>query len=492
MVVLPLTLEGRLAGVFKLYAAETGFFDEEEMTLLTEMAGDISFAMDHLKKEERLHYLAFFDAVTGLPNRSLFLDRVDQRLGTFQNSSRVLSVVILDLERFSSINESLGRQAGDSVLRQLAERLKHMLAETDILAHLSSDHFALAISHEEESTDIAHTLEKILVGIQGRPFLIAGQELRISARAGASSYPMDGRDTDSLLRNAEIALKKAKLSWDKHLYYAPEFNARVTEKLKLETKLRRALEEEQLILYYQPKIDLESGHISGLEALMRWRDPENGLVPPLSFIPLLEETRMILDAGRWALGKAISDFKKWQSLGLNPPKIAVNVSPIQLRQKDFVSMVASALHHAGNVSIGLELEITESVIMQDIEQNIEKLRVIRDMNVEVAIDDFGTGYSSLSYIAKLPVSVLKVDRAFIINMTTNPDDLNIVSAIISLAHSLHLRVIAEGVETEEQADLLRMLKCDEMQGYLFSPGVTPDRIEQFLRERKSLPAAGNR
>jgi diguanylate cyclase (GGDEF)-like protein len=491
MVVLPLILGGKLAGIFMLYAAETGFFDEEEMTLLIEMAGDISFAMDHLKKEERLHYLAFFDAVTGLPNRSLFLDRVDQRISTFQDSSRVLSVVILDLERFSSINESLGHQAGDNLLRQLAHRLKRMLVETDILAHLSSDHFALAISHEEESTDIAHVLERILSGIQERPFLIDGQELRVAARAGASSYPLDGRDTDSLLRNAETALKKAKVSWDKHLYYAPEFNARVTEKLKLETKLRRALEEEQLILHYQPKIDLESGHISGLEALMRWQDPENGLVPPLSFIPLLEETRMILDAGRWALGKAISDFKKWQALGLNPPKIAVNVSPIQLRQKDFVSMVASALHHAGNVAIGLELEITESVIMQDIEKNIEKLRVIRDMNVEVAIDDFGTGYSSLSYIAKLPVSVLKVDRAFIINMTSNPDDLNIVSAIISLAHSLHLRVIAEGVETDEQADLLRMLKCDEMQGYLFSPGVNTTRIEQFLREKKSLSGAYN-
>jgi diguanylate cyclase (GGDEF)-like protein len=490
MVVLPLVLGRHLVGIFMLYAAETGFFDEEEITLLTEMAGDISFAMDHLKKEERLHYLAFFNAVTGLPNRSLFLDRVDQRISTFQGSSRALSVVILDLERFSSINESLGHQAGDSLLRQLAQRLKRMLTETDILAHLSSDHFALAISHEEESTDIAHVLERILSGIQERPFLIDGQELRISARAGASSYPLDGRDTDSLLRNAETALKKAKLSWDKHLYYAPEFNARVTEKLRLETKLRRALEEEQLILHYQPKIDLESGHISGLEALMRWQDPENGLVPPLSFIPLLEETRMILDAGRWALGKAISDFKKWQALGLNPPKIAVNVSPIQLRQKDFVSMVASALHQAGNVAIGLELEITESVIMQDIEKNIEKLRVIRDMNVEVAIDDFGTGYSSLSYIAKLPVSVLKVDRAFIINMTTNPDDLNIVSAIISLAHSLHLRVIAEGVETDEQADLLRMLKCDEMQGYLFSPGVAANRVEQFLREKKALPGSG--
>ena len=488
MVVLPLTLGGQLVGIFMLYAAETGFFDEEEMALLTEMAGDISFAMDHLKKEERLNYLAFFDAVTDLPNRSLFLDRVDQRISTLQGDSEALSVVILDLERFSSINESLGHQAGDNLLRQLAQRLKQMLAETDILAHLSSDHFAIAISHEEESIDIAHVLEKILFGIQDLPFLVGEQELRVSARAGTSSYPADGLDTDTLLRNAETALKKAKLSWNKHLYYAPEFNARVTEKLKLETKLRRALEQEQLVLHYQPKIDLESGHISGLEALMRWKDPENGLVPPLSFIPLLEETRMILDAGRWALGKAISDSAKWQALGLNPPKIAVNVSPIQLRQKDFVSMVAGVLNNAGNVPIGLELEITESVIMQDIETNIEKLRIIRDMNIEVAIDDFGTGYSSLSYIAKLPVNVIKIDRAFIINMTTNPDDLNIVSAIISLAHSLNLRVIAEGVETDEQADLLRMLKCDEIQGYLFSPAVTADRIEQFLREKKSLPS----
>ncbi|ARO87491.1 diguanylate cyclase [Nitrosospira lacus] len=487
-VALPLILDDQLVGTFVLYAPETEFFDEEEMTLLTEMAGDISFAMDHLKKEERINYLAFFDAVTDLPNRALFLDRVNQRINTIHHDHKAISVIVLDLERFSNVNESLGHQAGDSLLCQLAHRLKQVLAETDILARLSADYFAVAITHEQESTDIAHVLEKILFGIQHQPFLIDGHELRISARAGTSSYPADGQDTDTLLRNAETALKKAKLSCDKHLFYAPEFNTRVTEKLKLETKLRRALEQEQLVLHYQPKIDLASGQISGLEALMRWKDPDNGLVPPVDFIPLLEETRMILEAGRWALGKAISDSKKWEGMGLNPPKVAVNVSPVQLRQKDFVGMVTSVINGAQKVTIGLELEITESVIMQDIEANIQKLRIIRDMDIEVAIDDFGTGYSSLSYIAKLPVNVLKIDRAFITNMTTNRDDLSIVSAIISLAHSLNLRVIAEGVETTEQADLLRLLKCNEMQGYLFSPGVPAEKIEEFLRQKKSFPA----
>jgi diguanylate cyclase (GGDEF)-like protein len=486
MVVLPLTIDGNVVGMFALYAPEAGFFDEEEMALLNEMAGDISFAMDHLKKVERINYLAFFDAVTNLPNRALFLDRAEQRIRTTDHNREVLSVIILDLERFSSINESLGHQAGDSLLRQLAQRLKRLLGETNLLAHLSADYFAIATTHEGEGTSIAHILDNILLGIQSQPFLIGGQDLHVSARAGTSSYPCDGQDADTLLRQAETALKRAKISRDKHQFYAPEFNARITEKLKLETKLRQALEQEQLVLHYQPKINLRTGKISGLEALMRWRDPEIGLIPPLSFIPLLEETRMILDAGRWALRRAISDYRKWQNMGLNPPKIAVNVSPIQLQQSDFVDMVASVLNAEQNVEIGLEFEITESVIMQDIEANIQKLKRIRDMNIEIAIDDFGTGYSSLSYIAKLPVNVLKIDRAFIINMTANPDDFTIVSAIISLAHSLHLQVIAEGVETHEQAALLRALECDEMQGYLFSPGVTADKVEELLRQNKSL------
>lgn len=487
MAILPLVLDGQLVGTLALYTPETGFFDEEEITLLIEMAGDISFAMDHLKKEERINYLAFFNAVTELPNRALFLDRVDQRIKMVSSGHEMLSVIVLDITRFSSINESFGHGAGDSLLRQLAKRLKQLLSEADILAHLSADYFAIARKHEEESIDIVHMLEKLLFEVQNEPFLIDGQELRVSARAGASFFPADGRNTDTLLRNAETALKKAKLSSDKHLFYAPEFHARVKEKLKLEIKLRQALEQEQLALYYQPKVDLESGQISGLEALMRWHDPENAVVlSPLHFIPLLEETGMILDAGLWALRKAISDANKWKAMGVEPPKIAVNVSPVQLRQKDFVRMVSDVVNDAGDLAVSLQIEITESVIMDDIKTNIEKLNLIRDMGIEVAIDDFGTGYSSLSYIAKLPVNVLKIDRAFIIDMNTNPDNLSIVSAIISLAHSLHLRVVAEGVETVEQAELLRRLRCEEMQGYLFSPAVTEAKIIEFLREKKSL------
>jgi len=485
LAVLPLIVESQPIGVFVLYAPEANVFDDEEMVLLIEMAGDISFAIDHLEKEERLNYLAYFDAITGLPNRALFLDRVDQRIAAAHRDQKMFSVIMLDLERFSNINESLGRQAGDLLLRQFAERLKKALNETNILARLSADYFGIA-TQDDEGASITHILEKIFADIQNQPFLIGEQELRVSAKAGISSYPADGHDAETLLRNAEAALKKAKTSGDKYMFYAPEFNARVAEKLSLENRLRRALEQEQLVLHYQPKVDLKSGQICGLEALLRWNDPETGLVPPAKFIPLLEETGMILEAGRWALAKAVADSRAWQAKGLRSPRIAVNVSPIQLRQKDFVSTVERVISGAENAAVELELEITESLIMQDIEANIQKLRAIRDLGIEVAIDDFGTGYSSLSYIAKLPVNVLKIDRAFIINMTSNSDDLSIVSTIISLAHSLNLRVVAEGVETEEQANFLRLLKCNEMQGFLFSPGVPAEQIEELLQGKRSL------
>lgn len=484
--VFPLLLGNRPVGVFLLYAPEADVFDAEEMRLLVEMAGDISFALDHLEKEARLDYLAYYDAVTGLPNRTLFLDRVSQKIHAARRESKVFSVIMLDLNRFSSINETLGRQAGDDLLRQVTQRLQGMLGETDIFAHFSADYFGIATRCDDGSIDILHILERILSAIQDQPFLLNGQELRVSARAGVSSYPADGEDIEALFHNAESALKKAKLSGDKYLFYTPAFNALAAEKLSLENKLRRALEQEQLVLHYQPKVSLESGRICGLEALMRWNDPETSLVPPMKFIPLLEETGMILEAGRWALAKAVSDTLVWQSKGLVVPRIAVNVSAIQLQQKDFVDMVAQVISGAKNAAVKLELEITESLIMQDIQANILKLRAIRGMGIEVAIDDFGTGYSSLSYLAKLPVSALKIDRAFIINMASNADDLNIVSAIISLAHSLNLRVIAEGVETEEQANLLRLHKCDEIQGYLFNPAVPAEQIERFLREGKLL------
>ncbi|CAA9890867.1 EAL domain-containing protein [Candidatus Methylobacter favarea] len=484
--VLPLILEMRTVGVFVLYAAEANAFDKEEMALLVEMAGDISFSLDHLEKEQLINYLACFDAVTGLPNRALFQDRVDQWIGTANLDQREFSLIMLDLERFSNINESFGRRAGDDLLCQFTRRLTAILDETDILAHLSGDYFCIATLRGDKSLEVAHILEMILSGIQNQPFRICEAELRVSARAGISSYPADGQDMETLLRNAEAALKKAKRSGDKYLFYTPEFNAQVSEKLSLENKLRRALEQEQLVLHYQPKIELINGRIIGLEALLRWNDPEIGLVPPMRFIPLLEETGLIIEAGRWALEKAVADSLVWQAKGFRSPRIAVNVSPIQLRQKDFVNTVASALSGAGKGMVELELEITESLIMQDIEANIQKLRRIREMNVEVSIDDFGTGYSSLSYLSKLPVNTLKIDRAFITHMSTNSDDLSIVSTIISLAHTLNLKVVAEGVETDEQANLLRRLKCDEIQGFLFSPGVPAPQIEKFLLEEKAL------
>ncbi|MHB1174269.1 MAG: EAL domain-containing protein [Sulfuriferula sp.] len=486
VVVFPLILRDQAVGVFVLYAPEANVFDAEEMRLLVEMAGDISFALDHLEKEQRLNYLAYYDAVTGLPNRALFLDRVTQKINAAHRDGEMFSVIMLDLNRFSGINETLGRQAGDDVLRQVTQRLQGILGETDILAHFSADYFGIATRYDAASANIIHALESILSVIQNQPFVIGGHELRISARAGVSSYSADGEDIETLFHNAESALKKAKLSGDKYLFYAPEFNARVAEKLSLENKLRRALEQEQLVLHYQPKIDLDSGQICGLEALLRWNNPDTGLVPPLQFIPLLEETGMILEAGQWALEKAVADSLVWLAKGLLSPRVAVNVSPIQLQQKNFVSMIEGVVKGNEGVASRLELEITESLIMQDIETNIEKLQAIREMGIEVAIDDFGTGYSSLSYIAKLPVSTLKIDRAFIMNMTSNSDDLSIVSTIISLAHSLKMRVVAEGVETGEQARLLRLLKCDEIQGFLFSPAVSAEQIEQFLRERKSL------
>jgi diguanylate cyclase (GGDEF)-like protein/PAS domain S-box-containing protein len=481
VIVLPLIVEGEVVGSLSLFAKESKFFDDEEIKLLTELAGDVSFALDHIAKEQKLDYLAYYDSLTGLPNRTLFNDRLEQRVSAARKDRKGFAVVMLDLERFRNINETLGRQAGDDLLRQVGQRVKNTLEETDILANVGGDHFAIATRRGEEGGDAAHILERVLSAAFGQPFQIGGNDLRVGARTGVSIYPADGADADSLLRNAEAALRKAKASGERYLFYQPKMNAAVAENLLLENRLRQALEKEQFVLHYQPKVDLAKGVVSGLEALIRWNDPETGLVPPIRFIPLLEETGMILDVGRWAVRKALEDYRKWHARGLQPPRIAVNVSPIQIRQKDFVSVVRDAISEFPAGSHGLDLEITEGLIMDDIEGNIEKLRALRDGGVDIAIDDFGTGYSSLGYLARLPVNALKVDRSFIITMVKSADSMAIVSAIISLAHSLKLKVIAEGVETEDQRNWLKRLECDEMQGYLFSRPLPAAEVEaKFL------------
>ncbi|MBI4203484.1 MAG: EAL domain-containing protein [Betaproteobacteria bacterium] len=479
-VVLPLLVGTESAGSLHFYARDAGFFDQDELKLLADLAGDISFALAAMEKEERLNYLAYYDVLTGLLNRRLFHERVDQFVLTARETRGRIALLVLDLQRFGIINDTLGRQAGDAVLKQVGARLRHALEDRHPVARLSVDTFGIVLAGIKDDADVAHALEQKIIGSVSRPFSVAGQELRPSLKCGVALFPGDGMDAEQLFRNAEAALKKAKASGDKYLFYAPQMNARVAEKLALENRLRTAVVDEQFVLHYQPKVEIATRRIIGLEALIRWRSPELGMVPPNEFVPLLEETGLILDVGKWVLNQAVRDYQRWAASGLNPPRIAVNISPLHLRQPNFANDIRRLAAQDGAGILQLDLEITESLIMEDIEHCIAKLETIRAAGIGIAIDDFGTGYSSLSYIARLPVTSLKIDRSFIADMTSSAHNMTIVSTIISLAHCLNLKVTAEGVETKEQLQLLKLLRCDEMQGYLFSPPLPPEEIEGLI------------
>jgi diguanylate cyclase (GGDEF)-like protein len=481
LVVLPLIVAGKVIGVLTLYAEQVGFFDDQEMKLLLELAGDISFALDHLEKVQKLDYLAYYDQLTGLANRTLFLERVAQQLIAAGSSKGKVAVFTLDVERFRTINDALGRRAGDDLLRQIADRFRKAAGDESGMARIGADHFAVVSAEAQNEEQLARLTELRLEECFGSPFRIGDGEVRASAKVGIAVFPNDGADADTLLRNAEAALKKAKARGERYLFYTQEMTERIAEKLALESKLRQALEKEEFVLHYQPKVDLETRSIVGVEALIRWQSPELGLVPPLQFIPLLEETGLILQVGSWALKRASLEHRGWVERGLKPPRVAVNVSPIQLRQRNFVQSIEQAIMD-GLAPTAIDLEITESLIMEDIQGNIEKLNAVRALGVNIAIDDFGTGYSSLGYLARLPVQALKIDRSFINAMNKDSNAMTLVSTIISLAHSLQLKVIAEGVETEEQAKYLRLLRCDEMQGYLFSKPLPLDALVALLRE----------
>jgi diguanylate cyclase (GGDEF)-like protein/PAS domain S-box-containing protein len=477
---LPLLLNGEAVGIVALYATDVGFFDEQEMRLLGELASDISYALDHIEKSEKLNYISYYDPLTGTPNRTLFQERLKVQLEDAARDKQKLALLIVDIERFKTINDTLGRHAGDALLKEIAKRIKQGGQPTSWFARIGADQFALVVPEVGSEEELARRVEQRLGQVFGTPFTVADTQLRISARIGIALFPTDGTDTESLFRNAEAALKKAKATGERYLFYTQEMTARIAENLTLENKLRQALERDEFILHYQPKVELEGRRIVGLEALLRWQSPELGLVPPMKFIPLLEETGLIIQVGAWALKRAARDHRVWADAGLNPPRVAVNVSAIQLRQRDFVRMVEQAIIQEG-ASPGIDLEITESLIMENIQSTIQKLAELRRLGVGVAIDDFGTGYSSLAYLARLPAETLKIDRSFIKTMAEDPGTMTLIQTIISLAHSLHLRVVAEGVETEEQARILRLLRCDEAQGYLFSRPVPSGDIAALLQ-----------
>ncbi len=477
----PLIVSDKAVGVLALYADEIEFFQEQEMKLLTELVGDIAFAIDHLDKQERLDYLAYYDVLTGLANHTLFLERVAQYMRSAANGGHKLAVALIDLERFKNINDSLGQPTGDELLRQVTQWLTGITGDASLLARVGADHFAGVLPQVKQEGDVARLLEKTIEAFQNHPFHLNDSVYRIAAKVGVAVFPDDGTDAETLFRNAEAALKKAKASGERYLFYTQKMTEKVAGKLTLENQLRQAIDKGEFVLHYQPKVNLASGKMTSAEALIRWNDPRTGLVPPGRFIPILEETGMIYEVGRWALHQAIKDYLRWRSMGLPAVRIAVNVSPLQLRHRGFIDEIKQTIRMDAQVAAGLELEITESLLMENVKHSITSLQAIHAMGISIAIDDFGTGFSSLSYLSKFPADTLKIDISFVNDMTVSPQGLALVSTIIGLAHALKLKVVAEGVETEEQQRLLHLLGCDEMQGFLFSKPVPAEIFEaKFL------------
>ncbi len=478
LAVIPLIVSGKAIGVLALYTNKPEFFDPAGLLLLTELAGNIAFAVDHFEREEQLHRLSYYDELTGLANRRSFLDRVTQHTLRAADDGHKVAVFLIDLERFKKLNDSLGRTAGDVLLKQVAEWLAQSLGNADLVARIEADHFAVVLPDILYESNVARLLEKTIAAFMNNEFGVNDAVYRLAAKIGVAVFPDDGAEADALFQNAEAALKKAKTSRDRYLFYAQKMTETVAMSLGIENRLRRALERNEFVLHYQPKVNLANGRLTGAEALIRWNDPVSGLTLPGRFIPLLEEIGLIHEVGRWVLCKAVEDYMRWRNDGLPVVRIAVNVSPLQLRNPDFVAEIQQAVGVSPDAAAGLQLEITESLIMQDVNRSIVSLRAIRALGVTIAIDDFGTGFSSLNYLTKLPVDTLKIDRSFVTDMVSGRGGLTLVSVIVNLARELKLNAVAEGVETEEQLQRLRALGCDELQGYLLGKPVPADVFEQ--------------
>ena len=476
---MPLMVDEQAVGVLVLYAAESGFFDYEELKLLKDLAGDISFALDFIGKEEQLTYVSYYDTLTGLANRQLFFDRLAQALQAARAEKHELAVMIIDLQRFKRVNDTLGRYAGDQVLKELASRLQRTISESATPARIGGDRFAVVVPNLP-GPSMARWVDDWIVDSFAEPLVIDDIELRTTVKVGIALYPADAQSAEALFVNAEAALKRAKDASEPYLFYSPEMNARVAHRLHMESRLRKALTQTEFLLHYQPKVDLATRRIRGLEALIRWHDPEHGLISPLDFVPLLEESGLIVDVGRWVFEQAVADMRRWRSERRDVPRVAVNVSEVQLRQPNFVAGVLDALGPPQNRAAGIDVEITETMLAQNTAANVQKLLQLREAGVHVFMDDFGTGYSGLSQIAHLPLDALKIDRAFVAGMSKSAEHMAIVSAIINLAKALGISVVAEGVETEEQAARLHALGCDEAQGYLFGRPLPAEDIAKLL------------
>jgi diguanylate cyclase (GGDEF)-like protein/PAS domain S-box-containing protein len=431
--------------------------------------------------EDQIHFMANHDVLTGLPNRALLKDRLSQALLYAQRYDRWVTVVFIDLDNFKLVNDTLGNNAGDVLLKTDANRMVECVRSTDTVVRLGGDEFVIVLFDRPTNADlISETLQKIRAAI-AEPVHLGRHRLRATASIGIANYPKDGTSPDQLLANADAAMYRAKeFGRDNFQFYAPEFNTRAHEKFVLQEELRNALARSEFTLLYQPQVDLRSGDVFAVEALLRWKHPTRGMVAPDKFIPTAEETGLIVPIGDWVLHEACRQNKAWQDAGLSPLTVCVNVSARQFREPNLIGRVVNALRDSGLEARYLELEVTESLIMQDVELAVATMNALQNLGVQISIDDFATGYSSLSALKTFPVARLKIDRSFIKDLAADENDQAVASAVISLGQNLHLRVIAEGVETDDQVAFLRKNNCDEMQGYHFSKPVSAQGIEKLL------------
>jgi diguanylate cyclase (GGDEF)-like protein/PAS domain S-box-containing protein len=460
------------------------------------MMGTVQDITERKQAEEQIRFLAYYDSLTSLPNRLLLKEHLNYTLKQAQRHDHMVAVLFLDLDRFKRINDTLSHSVGDSLLQGVAERLVQCVRKSDIiarhasdevtnLAHFGGDEFTLLlpkIIHVEDAARVARRLLRTL----SDPFMLDTHEVVITTSIGISVYPADGQDVDSLLKNADTAMYHAKdMGGNCYQFYSQSMNAKAFERLTLEHNLRKALENEEFLLYYQPQLDLHTDKIVGVEALIRWQHPEMGIISPAEFIPLAEETGLILPLGTWVLRTACAQSKVWQKVGLGSLRVGVNLSALQFRQQDLLETISQVLRDTGVDPQYLELELTESTIMRQAKETITTLQALKAMGIRIAIDDFGTGYSSLGYLKRFPIDTLKIDRSFVKDIPTNADDTAITTAIIAMAHTLKLSVVAEGVETTDQLAFLQTQHCDEIQGYLLSKPVPAKMIPQLLEQPKT-------
>ena len=478
VVALPFSVNGAKVGVLSLASRESDQLSDEELLLLQDMIANLSFALQYRQKETAAQYLAYFDAMTGLAKRALFCERLDEALRARVELEGSPTVVAFDVMHLANVNDTFGRHVGDLLLQRVAEQLKHHLEDDTRIGYLGGGTFVLVLPQDESSAESVTTYLESTVFRD--VFKIEGRAIRASFKSGIARYPLDGEDANTLTQRAEAALKRAKDSGEPYLHYQVDVHSELAERLALEHSLRGALDEHQFVLYYQPQINITTGRIDGVEALLRWNDPQAGLTLPGRFLPVLESSGMIVAVGEWVMRQAAEDCKRWSRAGLGPVRIAVNVSAQQIRRRTFVDNCLAAASVCTMGGYGLDLEITETGLLHDVEGASRKLRELRSAGMRVAIDDFGTGYSSLGLLSKLPVDLLKIDRSFISGLPEDPASGTLVSSIIGLASAFNLIAVAEGVETEQQLELLRKLRCNHSQGFLHSRPVPAEQLELML------------